>query len=100
MNSRTIGKIISIGIRGVIGEVYDSLGNYVNTKDGVRFVGEVGSYVTIYEIGRIIVAEVIGVDEKTSLTSNNMAKPNSSRQIYLNLNYSWISIRPNNCTMS
>ena len=85
MNSRTIGKIISIGIRGVIGEVYDSLGNYVNTKDGVRFVGEVGSYVTIYEIGRIIVAEVIGVDEKTSLTSNNMAKPNSSRQIYLNL---------------
>lgn len=85
-NSRTIGKITSIGIQGIIGEVYEDLGNYINTIDGVRFVGEVGSYVTIYEIGRIIVAEVIGVDEKTQLSNNNdMKKPNSRRQIYLNL---------------
>jgi hypothetical protein len=86
MNSRTIGKIISVGVHGVIADVYDGLGNYVNTFDGIRFVGEVGSYVSIYEIGRTIIAEVTGVDEKTLISANdNMQKPNSRRQIYLNL---------------
>ena len=86
MNSRTIGKITSVGVRGVIADVYDGLGNYVNTLDGVRFVGEVGSYVSIYEVGRTIIAEVTGVDEKTLISANdNMQKPNSRRQIYLNL---------------
>lgn len=86
MNSRTIGKITSVGVHGVIADVYDGLGNYVNTLDGVRFVGEVGSYVSIYEVGRTIIAEVTGVDEKTLISANdNMQKPNSRRQIYLNL---------------
>ena len=53
MNNRIIGKITSIGLHGVIADVYDGLGNYINTLDGVRFIGEVGSYVSIYEIGRI-----------------------------------------------
>ena len=35
MNSRTIGKITSIGIRGIIADVYDDLGNYINTMDGI-----------------------------------------------------------------
>ena len=86
MNNRIIGKITSIGLHGVIADVYDGLGNYINTLDGVRFIGEVGSYVSIYEVGRIIIAEVIGVDEKTLISANNdMHKPNSRRQIYLNL---------------
>lgn len=85
MSSRNIGKIISIGIKGIIAEVYDNMGNYVNTLDGVRFVGEVGSYVSVYDIGRTIIAEVTGVDEKTSIGNQTLVKPNSSRQIYLNL---------------
>ncbi len=86
MNNRIIGKITSIGLHGIIADVYDGLGNYINTLDGVRFIGEVGSYVSIYEVGRIIIAEVIGVDEKTLISaSNDMHKPNSRRQIYLNL---------------
>lgn len=86
MNSRTIGKITSIGIRGIIADVHDDLGNYINTMDGIYFVGEVGSYVSIYEIGRTIIAEIIGVDEKTQLSNTNeMNKPNSKRQVYLNL---------------
>ena len=85
MSSRNIGKIISIGIKGIIAEVYDDMGNYVNILDGVRFVGEVGSYVSIYDIGRTIIAEVTGVDEKTSIGNQTLVKPNSSRQIYLNL---------------
>lgn len=86
MNSRTIGKITSIGIRGIIADVHDDLGNYINTIDGIYFVGEVGSYVSVYEIGRTIIAEIIGVDEKTQLSNaNEMHKPNSKRQVYLNL---------------
>lgn len=85
MSSRNIGKIISIGIKGIIAEVYDNMGNYINTLDGVRFVGEVGSYVSIYDIGRTIIAEVTGVDEKTSVANQALVKPNSSRQIYLSL---------------
>jgi hypothetical protein len=86
MSSRAIGKITSIGIHGIIADVYDGLGNYINTIDGIYFVGEVGSYVSIYEIGRIIIAEITGVDEKPQLLSTNeMHKPNSKRQVYLNL---------------
>lgn len=86
MNSREIGKITSVGIHGIIADVNSDLGNYINTIDGILFVGEVGSYVSIYEIGRTIVAEIIGVDEKTQLiNSREMVKPNSKRQVYLNL---------------
>ncbi|HEL1204610.1 TPA: ATP-binding protein [Streptococcus equi subsp. zooepidemicus] len=86
MSSREIGKITSVGIHGVIADVNSDLGNYINTIDGILFVGEVGSYVSIYEIGRTIIAEIIGVDEKTQLiNSREMVKPNSKRQVYLNL---------------
>ena len=69
MSSRTIGKIVSIGTNGIVAEVYDSLGSYVNTVDGIRFVGEVGSYVSIYEIGRTIIAEIESVAEKSSIVT-------------------------------
>ncbi len=86
MSSRKIGKITSVGIHGVIADVNSDLGNYINTIDGILFVGEVGSYVSIYEIGRTVIAEIIGVDEKTQLiNSREMIKPNSKRQVYLNL---------------
>lgn len=86
MSSREIGKITSVGIHGVIADVNSDLGNYINTIDGILFVGEVGSYVSIYEIGRTVIAEIIGVDEKTQLiNSREMIKPNSKKQVYLNL---------------
>ena len=71
MSSREIGKITSVGIHGVIADVNSNLGNYINT---------------IYEIGRTVIAEIIGVGEKTQLiNSKELVKPNSKRQIYLNL---------------
>lgn len=86
MKNRAIGKITSIGIHGIIADVYEDLGNYISTIDGVYFVGEIGSYISIYEIGRTIIAEVIGVEEKTNSVSNSeMNKPASRRQIILNL---------------
>ncbi len=87
MSSREIGKITSVGIHGIIADVNSDLGNYINTMDGIFFVGEVGSYVSIYEIGRTLIAEIIGVDEKTQLTTDTveLTKPNSKRQVYLNL---------------
>ena len=86
MSSRTIGKIVSIGVNGIVAEVYDSLGSYVNTVDGIRFVGEVGSYVSIYEIGRIVIAEIEAVAEKSSIVNGReLSKANSNRQIFLNL---------------
>ncbi|WP_027396416.1 ATP-binding protein [Anaerovibrio lipolyticus] len=86
MSSREIGKITSVGIHGVIADVNSDLGNYINTIDGILFVGEVGSYVSIYEIGRTVIAEIVGVDEKTQpFNSDELVKPNSKRQVYLNL---------------
>lgn len=86
MSSREIGKITSVGIRGVVADVNADLGNYINTIDGILFVGEVGSYVSIYEIGRTIIAEIYGVDEKTQpINTNELTKPISKRQVYLNL---------------
>jgi DNA helicase HerA-like ATPase len=86
MSSREIGRITSVGVNGVVVDVNSDLGNYINTIDGILFIGEVGSYVSIYEIGRTIIAEIIGVDEKVQLANvNELARPNSKRQIYLNL---------------
>lgn len=85
MNSRSIGKLVSIGQKGIIAEMYDNMGNYINTMDGIHFVGEVGSYITIYDVGRTVVGEIIGVDEKPQLSNQSMSKPHSIRQLYINL---------------
>ena len=61
MNSRSIGKLTSVSQRGIIAEIYSGLGNYISTNDGVRFVGEVGSYVSIYDVNRTIIGEITGV---------------------------------------
>lgn len=54
MNSRTIGKITSIGIRGIIADVYDDLGNYINTIDGIYFVGEVAKKLMLIFLSMIM----------------------------------------------
>lgn len=85
MNSRSIGKLTSVSQRGIVAEIYSGLGNYINTNDGIRFVGEVGSYVSIYDINRTIIGEITGVDEKPQYRSAELNKPNSSRQAYISL---------------
>lgn len=85
MNSRSIGKLISVSQRGIVAEIYFLVGNYINTIDGIRFVGEVGSYVSIHDIGRTIIGEITGVVEKPEFTGEEFAKPNSSRQVYIGL---------------
>lgn len=85
MNSRSIGKLTSISQKGIVAEIYSELGNYINTVDGVRFVGEVGSYISIYDIGRTVIGEVTGIAEKPDVISAEFAKPNSSRQVYISL---------------
>ena len=46
---------------------------------------EVGSYVSIYDIGRTIIGEITGVVEKPEMSEIRYAKPNSRRQVYIGL---------------
>ena len=85
MSSRSIGRVISISPRGITAEIYDTLGSFINTSDGIMFVGEIGSYISIYEIGRTIIGEIVGVEEKPTIADKPLGKPNSSRLIYINL---------------
>lgn len=85
MNSRSIGKLTSVSQRGIIAEIYSGLGNYISTNDGVRFVGEVGSYVSIYDVNRTIIGEITGVEEKPQFKNDELNKPNSSRLATINL---------------
>lgn len=85
MNSRSIGKLTSVSQKGIVADIYDEIGNYINTIDGTRFVGEVGSYVSIHDIGRTVIGEITGVVEKPSLGPGEYSKPNSTRQIYIGL---------------
>ena len=74
MNRRVIGRIISISHNNVVAELYNNLGNYVTLYDGIRFVGEIGSYVAIDDINRRIIAEIIAVDEKSDMVSEKLNK--------------------------
>ena len=85
MNSHSIGKLISVSQKGIIAEIYLGIGNYINTSDGIRFVGEVGSYVSINDIGRTIIGEITGIVEKPELPNTEFVKPNSNRQVYIDL---------------
>ena len=85
MNSRSIGKLTSVSQKGIVAEIYQGIGNYINTIDGIRFVGEVGSYVSVHDIGRTIIGEITGVVEKPEFAGVEFAKPNSSRQVYIGL---------------
>lgn len=85
MTNRNIGRVITISSKWIVAELYPNIGNYVNTVDGIRFVGEIGSYVSIEETDRKIIAEIISIDEKNSVGSEIMNKPNSNRMVNLNL---------------
>lgn len=85
MNSRSIGKLTAVSQRGIIAEIYSGLGNHISTNDGVRFVGEVGSYVSIYDVNRTIIGEITGVEEKPQFKNDELNKPNSSRLATINL---------------
>lgn len=85
MNSRSIGKLTAISQKGIIAEIYSWLGNYINTNDGVRFVGEIGSYISIYDIGRTIIGEITGIVEKPDIKDLELSKPNSNRQVYISM---------------
>lgn len=85
MNSRSIGRIVSVNQRGITAELYNGLGNYINTLDGVRFVGEVGSYVSINDVGRSVIGEIIGIDEKPYIDGATFNRPNSNRLINISL---------------
>lgn len=85
MNSRSIGKLTSVSSKGIVAEIYSGLGNYINTTDGVRFVGEVGSYISVHDIGRTVIGEITGIAEKPDISNDEYAKPNSSRLVYIGL---------------
>lgn len=90
MNSRTIGRLISVSSKGVIAEILDGLGNYLTTKDGVRFVGEVNSYIAIHEIGRTVIGEITGAGEEPDweIRSHDdlvAHKPIGKRHAYISL---------------
>jgi len=85
MTNRNIGRVVTISSKWIVAELYPDIGNYVNTVDGIRFVGEIGSYVSIEETDRKIIAEIISIDEKKFIGVEKMSKPNSNRLVNLNL---------------
>lgn len=85
MNNRVIGRIISISHNNVTAELSQNLGNYVTLYDGIRFVGEIGSYVAIDDLNRRIIAEIISVDEKNDMAAERLNKAESRRYLKVNL---------------
>ena len=85
MNRRVIGRIISISHNNVVAELYYNLGNFITLYDGIRFVGEIGSYVAVDDINRRIISEIIAVDEKSDMVSEKLNKAESHRYLRLNL---------------
>lgn len=85
MNSRKIGKIVSIRSNSIIGEIYPNIRNYINTLDETLFVGEIGSYVSIYNFDKIIIGEIVAIDATTDIHEKNYNKPLETKKIILNL---------------
>lgn len=85
MSSNSIGKIIQIDSQNIVAELYNDVGNYLNTIDGIRFVGEIGSYVSISEFDRKIIAEIISVEDKNFISNKPLSKPLDVRVAKLNL---------------
>lgn len=85
MSTNSIGRIISIDSYRIIAELYDSVSNYISTIDGIRFIGEIGSYVSIHEIDRKIIAEIVSVEEKNNFSNKELSKPIGTRLVTLSL---------------
>ena len=85
MNDRVVGRIVTISHNNIIAELSTDVGNYVSIYDGIRFVGEIGSYVAIDDINRRIIAEIVAVDEKNEMTSERLNKAGSRRYLKISL---------------
>ncbi|NTL26032.1 ATP-binding protein [Enterococcus faecium] len=85
MNNRTIGRLILIKNSIILAEIFNGIDNYINTLDGTRFVGEIGTYVSIYELDRTLIAEVLSAESSQYLLNTSLIKPNSTRVISLRL---------------
>ncbi len=85
MSNSSIGKITSIDSNNIIAELYNDIGNYLNIVDGIRFVGEIGSYVSIIELDRKIIAEIVAVEDRNFVSSKPLSKPLDVRFVKLNL---------------
>lgn len=85
MNERVIGRIVTISHNNIIAELSNDVGNYVSIYDGIRFVGEIGSYVAIDDINREIIAEITAVDEKNEMSSDKLIKAGSRRYLRISL---------------
>lgn len=85
MNTRKIGKIVSIKNNIVIGEIYSNIGNYINTLDDTVFVGEIGSYVSIYNFDNVIIGQITSIDVISDIRDEDFNKPVETKKIILNL---------------
>ena len=85
MSNRVIGRIISISHNNVTAELSQNLGSYITLYDGIRFVGEIGSYVAIDDLNRRIIAEIVSVDEKNEMAAEKLNKADSRRYLRINL---------------
>lgn len=85
MNNRSIGRLVLIKNSMIIAEIFNGIDNHINTLDGTRFVGEIGTYVSIYELGRTLIAEVLSAESTQHLSSAPLAKPNANRVVSLKL---------------
>jgi DNA helicase HerA-like ATPase len=85
MNDRVIGRIVTISHNSIIAELSIDVGNYVSIYDGIRFVGEIGSYVAIDDINRRIIAEIVAVDEKNEMAFERLNKAGSRRFLRIGL---------------
>lgn len=85
MNNRIIGRIITINSNNIIAELYNNLGNYINVYDGIRFIGEIGSYVAIEDINRKIICEIVAIDEKNESSFEHMSRSYSNKYLRLGL---------------
>ena len=85
MNNKVIGRIISINHNNVTAELTQNLGSYITLYDGIRFVGEIGSYVAIDDLNRRIIAEIVSVDEKNDMAAEKLNKAESRRYLKINL---------------
>lgn len=85
MSNHGVGKIVLIDSQNIVAELYQNVGNYLNTVDGIRFVGEIGSYVSVSEFNRKIIAEIISVEDKNYVANKALSKPVDVRIVKLNL---------------
>lgn len=85
MNNREIGRIISITAENILAEIYNFSTNYLNADGYTYFIGEVGSYISIYDIGRTIIGEIVAIHHYPDQQKTEYNTPDYNRQVTINL---------------